>query len=63
MLERRSFLGAPASASLSVLSEGILTAGAQNMAQTGATLADQSSFETSQVEMSGNQHRGRKDSP
>jgi haloacetate dehalogenase len=56
MLERRRFLGALAGASLGVLSEGIFNefARAQNTAQTGATLADQISFETSQVEVSGN---------
>jgi haloacetate dehalogenase len=56
MLERRSFLGALAGASLGVLSEGILTelARAQNKAQAGASLAEQVSFETSQVEVSGN---------
>src|SRR6266436_7766183 len=56
MLERRSFLGALAGASLGVLSEGIFTelARAQNAEQAGATLADQISFETSQVEVSGN---------
>jgi haloacetate dehalogenase len=56
MLERRSFLGALAGASLGVLSEGIFTeyARAHNTAQAGATLTDQISFETSQVEVSGN---------
>src|SRR5258708_38349396 len=56
MLERRSFLGALTGASLGVLSEGIFTefARAQNTAQAGATLADQISFETSQVEVSDN---------
>jgi haloacetate dehalogenase len=56
MLERRGFLGALAGASLGVLSEGILTefASAQNTAQTGASPANQISFETSQVEVSGN---------
>jgi haloacetate dehalogenase len=56
MLERRRFLGALAGASLGVLSEGILTefASAQNTAQTGASPANQISFETSQVEVSGN---------
>jgi haloacetate dehalogenase len=56
MLERRNFLGALAGASLGVLSEGIATefARAQNTSQAGATLADQISFETSHVEVSGN---------
>src|SRR5271155_1939796 len=56
MLERRSFLGALAGASLGALSEGIFTefASAHNRAQAGATLADQISFETSHVEVSGN---------
>jgi haloacetate dehalogenase len=56
MLERRSFLGALAGASPGVLSEGIFTefARAQNTAQVGATLADQISFGTSRVEVSGN---------
>jgi haloacetate dehalogenase len=56
MLERRSFLGALAGASLGALSEGILTefADAQNTAQAGANSADQIPFETSQVEVSGN---------
>ena len=56
MLERRGFLGALAGASLGVLSEGMVTefARAENRAQGGATLADQISFETSQVEVSGN---------
>jgi haloacetate dehalogenase len=56
MLERRSFLGALAGASLGVLSDGILTkfARAQNTAQAGTTSADQILFETSQVEVSGN---------
>jgi haloacetate dehalogenase len=55
MLERRSFLGALAGASLGVLSEGILTdfANAQNTAHATASSADQMSFETSQVEVSG----------
>src|SRR5271168_509476 len=55
-LERRSFLGALAGASLGVLSDGIFSefASAQNTAQAGATVADQISFETSQVEVSGN---------
>ena len=63
MLERRSFLDALAGASLGVLSEGIFTefARAQNTAEAGVALADQSSFETSQVEVFGNT-RGRKDS-
>jgi haloacetate dehalogenase len=56
MLERRSFLGALAGASLGVLSEGIFTefASAQNTALTGAPPANQISFEISQVEVSGN---------
>jgi haloacetate dehalogenase len=56
MLERRSFLSALASASLGVLSEGIFTefASAQTTARTGATSAEQISFETSHVEVSGN---------
>jgi hypothetical protein len=56
MLERRSFLGALAGASLGVLSEDTFTefARAQNRAQAGAILADQVSFETYQVEVSGN---------
>ena len=56
MLERRSFLGALAGASLGVLSEGIFTefASAQNTAQVLATSAGQIYFETSQVEISGN---------
>jgi haloacetate dehalogenase len=56
MLERRSFLGALAGASLGVLSEAIFTefAKAQDAPQAGATLADQISFETSHVEVSGN---------
>jgi len=56
MLERRSFLGALAGASLGVLSEAIFTefAKAQDTPQAGATLADQISFETSHAEVSGN---------
>jgi len=56
MLERRSFLGALAGASLGVLSEATFTefARAQNTEQAGATLTDQVSFDTSQVEVSGN---------
>ena len=56
MLERRSFLSALAGTSLGVLSEGIFTefAIAQNAAQAAAISADQSSFQTSQVEISGN---------
>jgi haloacetate dehalogenase len=56
MLERRNFLGALAGASLGVLSEGIVTGfpRAQNTARAGATLTDQTTFETSQVEVSGN---------
>ncbi len=55
-LERRNFLGALAGASLDVLSEATFTefARAQNTEQAGANLADQVSFETSQVEVSGN---------
>jgi haloacetate dehalogenase len=56
MLERRSFLGALAGASLGVLSEGIFTdfANAQDTAQAGASSTSQISFETSQVDVSGN---------
>jgi haloacetate dehalogenase len=56
MLERRSFLGALAGASLGVLSEGIFTdfARAQDTAQAGASSTSQISFETSQAEVSGN---------
>jgi haloacetate dehalogenase len=56
MLERRSFLGALAGASLGVLSEGIFTdfARAQNTAQAGASSTSQISFETSQAQVSGN---------
>jgi len=56
ILERRSFLGALAGASLGVLSEGIFTdfARAQNTAQAGASSTSQISFETSQVRVSGN---------
>src|SRR5580658_6348284 len=56
MLERRNFLCALAGASLGVLPESIFTdfAGAQNTAQAGGISADQVSFETSQVEVSGN---------
>jgi haloacetate dehalogenase len=55
-LERRSFLGALAGASLGVLSQGIVTefARAQNTSQAHAPLADQISFQTSQAEVSGN---------
>ena len=55
-LERRSFLSALAGASLGLLSEGVVTefARAQNTAHAGATVPDQFSFETSQVETSGN---------
>jgi haloacetate dehalogenase len=55
-VERRSFLGALTGASLGVRSEGAFTefARAQSTAQAGANFADQSSFETSQVEVSGN---------
>jgi haloacetate dehalogenase len=52
MLERRSFLGALAGASLGVLSEGIFTDFAR--AQAGASSASQISFETSQAQVSGN---------
>src|SRR5580704_13930652 len=56
MLERRSFLGALAGASLGVLSEGIFTdfARAQNTAQAGASSTSRISFETSQAQVSGN---------
>jgi haloacetate dehalogenase len=56
ILERRNFLGALAGASLGVLSEGILAdfASAQSATDAGATSADQISFETSHVEVSGN---------
>ena len=56
MLERRSFLGALAGASLGVLSEGIFTdfARAQNTARAGASSTSQISFETSQAEVAGN---------
>ncbi len=56
MLQRRSFLGALAGASLGALSEGILTecAQAQNAEQAAATSADRIPFETSRVEVSGN---------
>jgi haloacetate dehalogenase len=56
ILERRSFLGALAGASLGVLSEGIFNelARAQYTEQAGTTSTDQISFETSQVEVSGN---------
>jgi haloacetate dehalogenase len=56
MLERRNFLGALAGASLGVLSEGIFSefADAQNPAQSGAATAHQISYETSQLEVSGN---------
>jgi len=56
MLERRSFLGALAGASLGVLSEGIFTdfANAQDTAQAGANSTSRISFETSQAEVSGN---------
>jgi haloacetate dehalogenase len=55
-LERRCFLGALAGASLGVLSEAIFTefAKAQDTPQAVATPADQISFETSHVEVSGN---------
>jgi haloacetate dehalogenase len=55
-LERRSFLGALAGASLGVLPEGIFTelATPQNKAQAGTISATQIPFETSQVEVSGN---------
>src|SRR5580692_635980 len=56
MLERRNFLGALAGASLGVLSEGIFSefADTQNPAQSGAATANQISYETSQLEVSGN---------
>jgi haloacetate dehalogenase len=56
MLERRNFLGGLAGASLGVLSDGIFndSAGAQNRVQVGENLVDHDSFETSQVEVSGN---------
>ncbi len=56
MLERRSFLSALAGASLGALSEGIFSefSRAQDTAQADATSADQISFETSQLEVSGN---------
>ena len=55
-MERRTFLGALAATSLGVWLEGSFTefAGAQNTTQAGASLGDQSSFSTSQVEISGN---------
>jgi len=55
-VERRSFLGALAGASLGVLSKDTFTEceRAQNTARASAALADQTSFETSQVEVSGN---------
>ncbi|MGB2624594.1 MAG: alpha/beta hydrolase [Candidatus Acidiferrum sp.] len=56
MLQRRSFLGALAGASLGALSEGVFTefAKAQNTEQSGAASADPIPFETSHVEVSGN---------
>jgi haloacetate dehalogenase len=56
MLERRNFLGAFAGASLGVLSEGMVSrfVRAQSTGQAGLSLADQTNFETSQVEVSGN---------
>ncbi len=56
MLERRNFLGAFAGASLGVLSEGMVSrfARAQTTGQAGRSLADQTNFEASQVEVSGN---------
>ncbi len=56
MLERRNFLGALAGASLGVLTGGTSTefVRAQNTPRAGGSLADQISFETSQVEVSGN---------
>jgi haloacetate dehalogenase len=56
LLERRSFFGSLAGASLGVLSEVIFAefARAQNMAQAGVNSADQISFETCEVEVSGN---------
>jgi haloacetate dehalogenase len=56
MLERRSFLGALAGASLGAFSNGMFAefAKAQNTPQLVATSTNQNSFETSQVEVSGN---------
>jgi haloacetate dehalogenase len=56
MLERRSFLGALATASLGVLPEAIFTefAKAPDAPQAGTSLANQISFETVQVKVSGN---------
>jgi haloacetate dehalogenase len=56
VLERRSFLGALAGASLGVLSDGIFTefARAQDTPHAGETLPAQIPFETSHVEVSGN---------
>ena len=56
MLERRGFLGALAGASLGVLSEDVVTkfAMVKNTTNAGTTLTDQISFESSQVEVSGN---------
>jgi haloacetate dehalogenase len=56
MLQRRSFLGALAGASLGALSQGVFTkfTEAQNTKQSGATSADPMLFETSHVEVSGN---------
>jgi haloacetate dehalogenase len=55
-LERRTFLGALSVASLGVLSEGSFSGFAQeqNTAQTGAASGGHGTFETSQVEVSGN---------
>jgi haloacetate dehalogenase len=55
LVERRTILGALAGASLRFLSECTFTefARAQSSAQAGAILPDQGSFETSQVEVSG----------
>jgi len=55
-MERRNFLGALTAASLGTFLEGALTefAQAQSRARAGASSADQSAFETSQVEVSGN---------
>ena len=56
MLERRSFLGALAGASLGALSKSAIAkcGRTENVANTSTTLADQNSFETSQVDVSGN---------
>jgi hypothetical protein len=56
LVERRTFFGALAGASLSVVSECTFTefARAQSSVQAGVILPDQGSFEVSQVEVSGN---------